>query len=370
MAERIVPDAVFDGKALRGAAALSVENGRIVGLSAAQSGDRRISGTVASGYVDLQVNGGGGVLFNADPTPEGIMAIAAAHRAFGTVAILPTLITDAPEVMDRAVSALLEVWGAPGIAGIHLEGPHISLAKRGTHAARFVRPLDVHTIAALERLRGEGVPVMLTLAPEVVPPAEITRLAEMGVIVSLGHSDATAEVAEAALAAGALCFTHLFNAMSQMQGRAPGVTGAAIASEAHVGVICDGHHVSDQMIALACRARPVRDRMFLVSDAMPTVGGPEEFQLYDMDIRVENGRLVNPEGALAGAHTTMADGVQRLVSHVGLSPEEALKMAITTPARLIGRDDLAGLRNRRTADVLCLRADMSVDGTLAEVLAR
>lgn len=366
---RIAPDVVFDGKGLREGAALEVENGLVVQVCAARSGDRRVSGYVAAGYVDLQVNGGGGVLLNADPTPQGIMAIAAAHRQLGTVAILPTLITDGPEVMDRAVAALLEVWGVPGIVGIHLEGPHITVAKRGTHAERFIRPLDEATFANVSRLRAAEVPVMLTLAPEACSAQDITTLVEMGVIVSLGHTGASTAKVHVAFDAGASCVTHLFNAMSQMQGRDAGLVGTAINSTAHVGIICDGHHVADDMIALACRARPQRGRMFLVSDAMPSVGGPEVFRLYDSDIRVTDGKLVNVEGALAGAHTAMADGVQRLVAKVGLTPQDALSMAITVPARLIGRDDLAQLRGRRISDLLCLNGDLAIRSTLAEALA-
>jgi N-acetylglucosamine-6-phosphate deacetylase len=300
------------------------------------------------------------VLLNAEPTAAGMEAIAAAHRRLGTVAILPTLITDAPEALDRAAEAALAARGRPGLLGLHVEGPHISVARRGTHAARFIRPLDDRTLAVMRRLRAGGVTVLLTLAPEAVRPGQVAELSAMGVIVSLGHSDASAEEARAALGEGARTFTHLFNAMSPLTHRAPGLVGAALGSGVPVGVICDGIHVLDEVLAIALRARPGPDLFYAVSDAMPTVGGPDRFRLYDMDLRVVDGRLVNPEGNLAGAHLTMAESVARLVTRVGLEPEAALRMAVTVPARLIGRPDLAALAGREAADLLLIDAGWGV----------
>lgn len=366
----IAPDRLFDGERLRDGLALRLDGARVADLAPLDPAmeARRIPGLLTPGYVDLQVNGGGGVLLNADPTVAGMEAIARAHRRLGTVALLPTLITDAPEVMDRAAEAALAAKGRPGIVGIHLEGPHISVARRGTHAARFIRPLDDRTLAAVHRLREGGVPVLLTLAPEATAPGQIAALAAMGAVVSLGHSDATAEQARAALAEGARTFTHLFNAMSPLTHRAPGVVGAAMGSAVPVGLICDGIHVVDEVIALALRARSGPDLTYIVSDAMPTVGGPDHFRLYDMDLRVEEGRLVNPEGSLAGAHVTMAESVARLVARVGVEPEAALRMAVTVPARLIGCPDLATLGGRDVADLLLLDDRHAPAGTLAERL--
>jgi N-acetylglucosamine-6-phosphate deacetylase len=283
------------------------------------------------------------------------------------VALLPTVITDAPEVLDRAAEAALGAKGRPGILGLHIEGPHISAARRGTHAARFIRPLDGRTLDLVRRLREGGVPVLLTLAPEATAPGQIAELARMGVVVSLGHTDATAEEARAALSEGARTFTHLFNAMSPLTHRAPGVVGAALNSEVPVGLIVDGVHVAWEVVALALRARPGPDLTYLVSDAMPTVGGSDRFRLYDMDLRVKDGRLVNPEGNLAGAHVTMAESVARLVEHVGVAPEAALRMAVTIPARLIGRPELAGLEGRGADDLLVLGEGLSLLGPLGGV---
>jgi len=365
----ITADQVFDGQDLRRDVALRLEGGRVAALvpvaEAPPAGLRRVAGTLTPGFVDLQVNGGGDVLLNHLQTPAGLATMAAAHRRFGTVAILPTLITDAPDVLERAADAVIAATGMAGLLGLHVEGPHISIPRRGTHAAQLVRPLDAPTLAVLRRLRAADVPVMITLAPEAVVPGQIAQIVAMDVTVSLGHTDATAEAVRAALAEGATCFTHLFNAMSPMLNRAPGVTGAAINSTAHCGIICDGIHVADEMVGLAIRARPEADRMYLVSDAMPTVGGSDHFTLYGQDIRLVDGRLVNAEGSLAGAHVTMAQSVKRLVDVVGSDLTTALRMAVSTPARVIGAPALGQMRGRVAGDVLLLDPALRVVGDLA-----
>ena len=368
----LCPDQVFDGKTLRKGMAVGIADGRVVALEpagglAGAAPLQKLGGVVTPGFVDLQVNGGGDALLNHDPSVAGMQTIAAAHRRFGTVALLPTLITDRPEMMDAATDAAIAAKGADGILGIHIEGPHISLPRRGAHAAEFIRPLDQRTITNVARLRDAGVAVMLTVAPEAVANGQIAALAALGVVVSIGHSDSDADAVNAALNEGARCFTHLFNAMSPMLNRAPGVTGAAINSTAHAGFICDGIHVADDMLALAIRARPVADRMFLVSDAMPTVGGSDHFTLYGEVVRLIDGRLVNADLSLAGAHTTMAQGLSRLIRVVGVPPQAALRMAVSVPAELIGAMDCVGLLGRRLQDVLVLGADWLPSGTLAEV---
>ncbi|MDP5085720.1 MAG: N-acetylglucosamine-6-phosphate deacetylase [Yoonia sp.] len=369
----IVPARLFDGKDLQEGVALRVQHGIVTDvLPAADLPEKgtslTIAGLVTPGFVDLQVNGGGGVLFNQDPNAAGIAHIAAAHYRLGTVALMPTVITDAPSVIEAAVQAALDAKAMPHFAGLHLEGPHIDPRKRGTHAAAFIRPLDDTTVQALQRLRQAGITVMITLAPEAATADQITKLAAMGVIVSLGHSNCTAAQAGQSFAAGARCVTHLFNAMSQMEGRAPGLAGAAIGSDAFVGMICDGVHVSDDMLALALRARPLADRSFLVSDAMPTVGGPDHFRLYGQDITLQNGRLINAEGNLAGAHSTMAAGLARLVTHVRQPLQTALRMGITVPANLIERPDLAQINGRAIADLMILDADLQLSGSLQSAI--
>lgn len=371
----LCPDQVFDGHALRSGMALGLVDGRVQGLCAIadlpdEARRHIVGGIVTPGYLDLQVNGGGDALLNSDPSPAVMQIIAAAHRRFGTVGVLPTVITDRPEVLAAAVEAAIAAKGMQGILGLHIEGPHISLARRGTHAAAHLRPLDSTTIAHVARLRAAGITVKITLAPEAVQTGQIAALVALGAIVSLGHSDATAEAVQAALAEGASCFTHLFNAMSPMLGRAPGMTGAAINSGAYCGFICDGHHVSDAMLGLAIRARPLPDRMFLVSDAMATVGGSDSFVLYGQEIRLVDGMLVNAEGSLAGAHVTMAESVARLVRVLGIAPQAALRMAVTVPATLISAPELAQIVGRDAADLLVLGPDMMPSGTCADQLSR
>lgn len=365
----LCPDQIFDGQTLQSGMALGISNGIVTELLPqenlpSQVPRRPIAGVITPGYLDLQVNGGGDILLNNDPTATGMAGMATALRRFGTVGIMPTVITDAPAVLARAVDAAIAAKGLPGILGLHIEGPHISLARRGTHAARFVRPLDDSTINHVARLRAAGIAVMITLAPEAVQPGQVRALVATGAVVSIGHSDTTSEQVRPLLDEGATCFTHLYNAMSPMLNRAPGVTGAAINSTAYCGFICDGYHVSDEMLGLAIRARPVPDRMFLVSDCMSTIGGSDHFELYGQQIRLLGGRLVNAEGSLAGAHVTMAEGVARLISVLQIAPEQALRMAVTNPARLIGAD-LARIQGRSVNDVLVLGNDWMPKATLA-----
>jgi len=368
MDQWIAPDRIFDGHVLRSGDALRIRNGEIDKIAPAPDTARKVSGLVTPGFVDLQVNGGGGVMLNTTPTSDGIAAIAAAHHRFGTTTIMPTVITDDAQVLDQVVDAMLQAKSVPGVAGLHIEGPHISVARRGTHAAQFVRPMDDRTMTAVTRLRAADIRVMITLAPEAATLSQIAALAKMDVTVSLGHTDATAEAFQDAIAAGASCATHLFNAMSPMLGRAPGVVGAAINSDCYAGIICDGQHVADSMVGMAIRARPVPDRMFLVSDAMATVGGPDTFDLYGKRIALQDGRLVNAEGSLAGAHVTQAEGVKRLVAHTGTPLEIALRMATTTPAKCINAPALGALVGQPVEDVVLLNDDLSFTGYLRSAL--
>jgi N-acetylglucosamine-6-phosphate deacetylase len=371
----LIPDAIFDGQSLRRGAALGIVGKRSLQIGAPPKGAaiRRVKGILTPGFLDLQVNGGGDVLLNNDQSPQALRRVAAAHSRFGTVGILPTIITDAPEVLARAVDATLAAFAEPtpdrSLLGLHIEGPHLSIPRRGTHAAEYVRPFDATTLAHIQRLRAAGIFVKITVAPESVSPAQVRQITSTGAIVSIGHSDASAEAVRSLLDAGATCFTHLFNAMSPMLNRAPGVTGACINSTAYAGIICDGIHVADEMVGLAIRARPVQGRMFLVSDAMCTVGGSDHFRLYGRDIWLKDGRLVNAEGSLAGAHVTMAESLCRVITSVGTAPETALDMAVSAPARLLNRPDLATPEQRETSDLLLLDAGWQVTGTVADALA-
>jgi len=285
---------------------------------------------------DLQVNGGGGVMVNSDPTPDGLRRIAAAHRGLGTGAILPTVITDAPDVTEAAAAAALAVAGEPGQLGLHVEGPHIAPARRGTHAEARIRPLDQRTVLLVERLRAAGLAVKITLAPERADPVLLARLVASGAVVSAGHSAATAAEAQAAFAAGVSCVTHLYNAMPPMTSRAPGLLGMALVSDVHAGIIADGLHVAWPMVQVALRARPRPGLTFAVSDAMATVGGPDHFTLYGQKIRVQDGALINAEGSLAGAHIDMVQSLANLVRHAGVPLAAAAAMCTDTPRAVLG----------------------------------
>lgn len=353
MTKWVTADQVFDGQSLLNNYAIGITDGVVTHLEPADQRTAHHSGTLSPGFFDLQVNGGGGVLLNTSPTAAGIKTILSAHRQFGTTALLPTVITDAPQVLEAAVTAAIASKDLPGFAGIHIEGPHISIAKRGTHAAAHIRPIDQQTIAQIARLRATQIPTLITLAPEAASPADVTTLCDMGAVVSIGHSNATAAEAKALLDAGATCFTHLYNAMSPMESREPGVTGAAIGSSAYCTIIADGIHVAPAMITLSMRGRPAPHRMIAVSDAMATVGGPETFQLYDQTITLKDGKLINTEGALAGAHLTMADALRNLISY-GVDAETAFQMCRTNPFALLGQQGQSALIGQRIADVIAL----------------
>ncbi len=317
---------------------------------------------LAPGFVDCQVNGGGGLLFNEAPTVATLRAIAAAHRRFGTTSLLPTLITDDVETMRAAMAAVRQALaeGVPGIVGIHLEGPFLAPERKGVHdAAKFRAPDDalLELIASLGPHR-----VLLTLAPERVPPQIIGKLAAQGVIVSLGHTGATYEMAQAALAAGARGFTHLFNAMSPLQSREPGVVGAALADpDSWCGVIVDGEHAHPAAIRIALAAKP-RGKIMLVTDAMPPVGSDSpSFVLNGERIEARNGVLRNSAGVLAGSCLDMATAVRNAVRLAGVAPDEALRMASTYPAAFLRRSGTLGsIAAGRRADFVVLNDDLSV----------
>ncbi|MDO5368826.1 N-acetylglucosamine-6-phosphate deacetylase [Paracoccus sp. (in: a-proteobacteria)] len=338
----IAADLMWAGGALREGWALRLRDGRIAaaGPLGRDRPDRRVH-LLMPGATDLQVNGGGGVLFNADPSPAGLAAIRVAHRSLGTHAILPTVITDVPEVMEAAADAVIAVWGMPGIAGIHIEGPHIAPERRGTHDARHIRPMDERTLAVMARLRAAGIPVLLTLAPELADPVLLARARALGVVLSAGHSSATVAQAELAFANGVGMATHLFNAMPPLHHREPGLAAAAILSDAWLGLIPDGIHVDWAMLRLALAARPRAGRCFIVSDAMPSVGGPAAFTLYGRRIALRDGRLVNADGALAGAHLDMMTGLARLHLQGGVALGDCIAMAGDVPRRAMGLAPLA-----------------------------
>jgi len=368
------PDAIFDGQDIKTGYLAKFDCSHISQIVPNSDITEDVSVVplpciIAPGFVDLQVNGGGGILLNQDPSAHAMLEILNAHRQFGTVAIMPTVITDRPETLAKAVDAAIEVKGMRGLLGLHIEGPHIAVERRGAHEEKFVRAFAQTTLALVEKLRSFDIPVVITLAPEVVDGATVSHLAKTGAIVSLGHSNANVAQTHEALRQGALSFTHMFNAMPPMMSRDPGIVAAAINSDAYTGIIGDGLHVDDEMIKLALRARPVPDRVFIVSDSMPTIGGPDQFDLYGRRVCLQNGRLINSEGSLAGAHITMAQTVERFVATLGVQPAEALKMATSVPAGLIGRTQMGQVHNRPISDLIALDNQFAYLTNLEDYLA-
>lgn len=343
---------IFDGADTHKHSALVFRDGEIVGIFKADQIpanceiQRLGGGLIAPGYVDLQVNGGGGVLFNDDPSIDGIRTICQAHSKHGTTALLPTLITDAAEVMDRAIQAGVEAEQEriPGFLGLHLEGPHLSVEKKGAHDARFIRPMDEESLEKILAAKQQLRYLMITVAPEAVSLAQISTLAAAGIVVSLGHSGTTFVEARAAAEAGATCVTHLFNAMSPLSHREPGMVGAALrAGSLHAGLIADGYHVDPAAISIALAAKNGPGRIFLVTDAMSTIGTDiESFDLNGRTIWRRNGRLELEDGTLAGADLDMNSAVAFMNNVVGTELEEALRMASTYPAACIGCADTLG----------------------------
>jgi N-acetylglucosamine-6-phosphate deacetylase len=285
------------------------------------------------GFIDTQVNGGGGVLFNDSPTVEGIRAIGAAHRRFGTTGFLPTLLSDDLTVLATAIHAVDAAIAArvPGVLGIHIEGPFLSEARKGVHDASHFLELDHDMVALLSSLKNGT--TLMTLAPEVTSPGVIQRLAAAGVILAAGHTNATGSEIEAARRHGLRGFTHLFNAMSQMSAREPGTVGAALGDEdSYCGIIVDGKHVDPRVLKLAMRLkRP--DRCMLVTDAMPCIGTEDKtFQLQGRTITVEDGVCVDDEGTLAGTALDMAHAVRNAVGLLGVPLNAAVRMASEFPA--------------------------------------
>ena len=347
-----MPVALVNGRVLtpRGfeAATVLVEDGRIaaVGATVPTAGHERIDlqgHDLLPGFIDTQVNGGGGALFNTSPTLEAIAVIGAAHRRFGTTGFLPTLISDDLTTVATAIAAVDAAMaaGVPGVLGIHVEGPFLNEDRKGIHDASKFRTLDQAAFELLTSLkRGK---TLVTLAPETTTPAMIARLAAAGVTVAAGHTDADYDEVRAALAAGLRGFTHLFNAMSPLTSREPGAVGAALEDpDSWCGVIADGRHVHPAALKIAFRAKR-HDRFMLVTDAMPSVGMVEKsFTLQGRTMHVVDGVCVDEDGTLAGSDLDMAGAVKNAVAIGGLTLEEAVAMASTNPAAFLGLEGELG----------------------------
>jgi len=332
---------VFDGLAVHRDRAVVVDGSRIAALVPRRDVPAGVPVAalpeglwLAPGFIDTQVNGGGGVLFNDTPTPDAIATIVRAHRKFGTTALLPTLITDVPETTAKAIRAVDEAAASmPGVIGIHLEGPFLSPERPGVHDPRRLRRPNDDDLAMITAKR-RGV-TLVTLAPEQVPSGFVSALASAGVRVALGHSMATYVETRAAMADGLTGFTHLFNAMRPLASREPGPVTAALENPAAwFGMIVDGVHVDPAVLRLALRglAQPM-----LVTDAMPPVGANgSAFTLYGDEITVRDGRCLRRDGTLAGSMLDMASAVRNSVDLLGVGLTDALRFASSNPANFLG----------------------------------
>ncbi|MDX8536621.1 N-acetylglucosamine-6-phosphate deacetylase [Mesorhizobium abyssinicae] len=361
---------IFDGADWHDNAALVVSGGLVEAIlpaGAIPAGVDRIEtdGLLAPGFVDLQVNGGGGVMLNDHPDVASIETICRAHASFGTTALLPTLITDTPAITAAAVAAGAAAarQKVPGFLGLHLEGPHLSVARKGAHDPALIRPMTDADQAALIAARKELPVLLTTIAPESVEPARVAALAKAGLIVSLGHSDTGYATGSAFAAAGATVVTHLFNAMSQIGNREPGLAGAAIDTGGlSAGIIADGIHVDPATMAIALRAKKGPGKIVLVTDAMATIGTDmTSFTLNGRTIYRKDGSLRLADGTLAGADLDMISAVRFMHRVVGLELGEALRMASLYPAEAIGQAQRLGrFANGTAADIVGLSEGLDV----------
>ena len=325
-------------------------------------------GLLVPGFIDVHVNGGAGELLNHKPSAKALKTIAQAHREYGTTAFLPTLITDTWEQMVNAVAAVAAAveLGVPGILGIHLEGPYLNEERKGVHPAKRIRvPTSHEDLNHLFDVFPAHLIKLMTLAPEQVSPAFIRRLTQDGVIVSAGHTEASYDQMQTALAHGVTGFTHLFNAMSPMTSREPGVVGAALDhADSWCGLIVDGHHVHPVTLRQAIKAK-AKGKMILVTDAMHTVGqGAGRFDLMGSPIVSANGKVTTLDGTLAGSDLDMASAVRNTVQQVGLELEEALRMASLYPAQFLKLDHKIGrIAKGFQADLVLIDDHMLVQQT-------
>ncbi|TCS02314.1 N-acetylglucosamine-6-phosphate deacetylase [Rhizobium sp. BK418] len=366
---------IFDGERFHDERALIVKDGcveAIVGRSDLPEGEivALDGGVLSAGFIDAQVNGGGGRMLNDEPSPDSMYMIADGHRPSGTTALLPTLITDTADATAAAIEAAkVAVKANRGVAGLHLEGPHLAPARKGAHLAELMRPVEGKDIKAFITAREAIGTLLVTIAAEQITVSQVRELSEAGVIVSIGHSDSTSEVAEARFDAGARGVTHLFNAMSQLAHRAPGLVGAAIDHPAvWCGIIADGHHVDPKALRTALRAKRGEGKLFFVTDAMSLVGSEKDtFTLNGRTVRRERGgfcsKLVLSDGTLAGSDVDMASTIRYGVTYLELTLAEALRMATLYPARFLRLADRGHLSPGARADLVHFADTIEVKAT-------
>lgn len=365
---------IFDGQVWHDNHVLLIDGGAVSGISPDGNlpPETRIvkaeGRLLVPGFIDLQVNGGGGVMLNDRQDVESIRTICAAHAKFGTTALLPTLITDTFDVRARAIAGGLQAKAekVPGFLGLHLEGPHLSVARKGAHDPALIRPMDGADLQAMLDCAGKFDTMIVTVAPENATLAQVKALAEAGIIVSIGHTDSSYSTVAAYATAGARMVTHLFNAMSPLGHREPGVVGAALdIGSLHAGMIADGFHVDPVSMGVALRAKNRPGRIFVVTDAMSTIGSDQtSFLLNGREIFRKDGRLTLSDGTLAGADIDMMSSVRFLHERLCFSLDEAIRMASAYPAEAAGIADRKGrLAPGLDADFLLLSETLSVAET-------
>jgi N-acetylglucosamine-6-phosphate deacetylase len=356
---------IFDGETWHDNAALVVDGTCIHSLGPVPPGAETMpldGGFLVPGFVDLQVNGGGGHLIGPGTTLADLALVLDTHTRFGVTNLLPTLITDTPDVTDTvlAAGAAATRQGLPGFLGLHLEGPHLAPSRKGAHDPVLIRPMTETDLVRLERARATLPHLLVTVATEACTPGQIARLVRAGITVSLGHSDASFEAASAAIRAGASMATHLFNAMSQLGNREPGLVGATLHHGINAGIIADGIHIHPATLGIALRAKAGPGRLFLVSDSMSQAGTTlTEFELNGRTIHRRDGALRLDDGTLAGADLTM-DGAIRTLVAMGHDLDLALQMASPLPAAAIGNNRLGCLIPGHPADFVHLSDGLSV----------
>ncbi len=337
----LLVESLFDGDEISYQKTIAVEDGIITSIEdISNPAAECLSGMLVPGFIDTQVNGGGGVLFNQTPNEDTIQIIGKAHQKFGTTGWLPALITDSLEKMQRAADAVAKARHVndSGVLGIHFEGPHLSTIKKGVHPENFIRSLSEDEFKIFTR--SDLGQVVVTLAPENVMPETISKLVKSGVIVCLGHSNATFEQTNAALEAGATGFTHLFNAMSAFTSREPGMVGAALLSDRYCGLILDGIHVHPSSAKLAYQSH---NNIILVTDAMPPVGVEQtSFEFSGQEVTRTNDILTDSEGRLAGSVLNMQSAVNNSIEMLDIKRSDAINLASKNPAKFLGIDNQFG----------------------------
>ncbi|WP_075290571.1 N-acetylglucosamine-6-phosphate deacetylase [Pararhizobium arenae] len=365
---------IFDGDIWHDGKALLVENSKIADIrteSALPAGIETISADgklIVPGFIDLQVNGGGGVLLNHQQDVDAIRQICAAHAKFGTTALLPTLITDTFDIRAKTIAAGIEARkaGVPGFLGLHIEGPHLSVARKGVHDPSLIRPMEDADLQAMLACADAFDGLMVTVAPENTTLKQVAALAEAGIIVSLGHTDVGYATVKAYADAGARTVTHLFNAMSQLGNREPGVVGATLdLGSLYAGIIADGIHVDPASMRAALRAKQGPGKIFIVTDAMSTIGSDQTgFFLNGREIFRKDGRLALADGTLAGADIDMLSSVRFVHEKLGIALEEALCMGSAYAAQAMRVDDRKGrLAAGYDADFVVLAKTLDIAAT-------